>query len=571
MIKPEKGVLVAQRYELTRPLARGGMGSVWIERHRDLDVDVTIKFMGPSLIASADARMRFEREARVAARLDSQHVVHVQDYGVEDDTPYLVMELLKGESLAQRLARDGTLSLPAATPILHQMCKALRTAHEAGLVHRDLKPGNVFLARKDEEEVVKILDFGIAKAADLGDAQASTESGVLMGSVHYMSPEQIRSSRAVDHRSDLWSIGVILYRTLGGRLPFPGDKMGDVLVRVCTEPFSALSTLLPDLPTGIDGFFLRALERDPDRRFQSATEMSAAFGAMMIEVTSPPVAAAPPSSQPAWLSPRMTAVMPPQMPFPAAPPVAAPAAAASTVAMASPYGAPAPLRAPAGAMLTTPSAGVIPSPQSSAPTVPFVRPTPPLPGAYAPVAAAPFAQPLPPADPDTRTTGIRFGAQPPPLSAPPSSTVESPSHLSSSVTAMPRRPSRFPVVAAVIAPLALIAVAIVALTRSPSGSEAATSPAASPAASLQPPAPVPAPSPSPSPAAPPPAAATQAPALPASSPEASAEPPEASASAAPAEHAGKPTPKPRPAAGPNCNPPYRVDSRGVRVPKMECL
>src|SRR6185436_6077847 len=148
MITPGEGVIIAGRYTLVRPLARGGMGSVWIARHRELEIDVTVKFMAPMLVEALEARTRFEREAKVAARLRSQHVVQVLDYGVEDGTPYIVMELLKGESLSARIAREGRLPMPVAARIVVQICKALRTAHEAGLVHRDLKPANIFLALK---------------------------------------------------------------------------------------------------------------------------------------------------------------------------------------------------------------------------------------------------------------------------------------------------------------------------------------------------------------------------------------------------------------------------------------
>ncbi len=295
MIIPQDGVVIAGRYTLTRPLARGGMGSVWVARHRDLEIDVSVKFMDPSLVAASEARARFEHEARSAARLDSQHVVQVLDYGIENDTPYMVMELLKGETLAVRLSREGRLPLPAAARLVIQVCKALRTAHEAGLVHRDLKPGNVFLAIKDEDEVAKVLDFGIAKTTILGHAGTGTESGVLLGSAHYMSPEQVRNSSGVDHRSDLWSLGVILYRALVGRLPFPGKDFGDVMVRVCTDPFPAPSSIAPDLPARVDGFFFRALAREPERRFQSARELAEAFCSIAMEA--PPVSSSEPSEK----------------------------------------------------------------------------------------------------------------------------------------------------------------------------------------------------------------------------------------------------------------------------------
>jgi len=280
MMMPEVGVVVGGRYVLIRLLAKGGMGSVWIARHRELDVDVTVKFMMPTLIESTELRARFEREAKVAARLRSQHVVQVLDFGIDDGMPYIAMELLQGENLGDRMKREPRIPLPDAAQILGQVCKALRTAHEAGLVHRDLKPGNIFLAVKDGEHVVKVLDFGIVKETGKNDADevaGATETGVMMGSVHYMSPEQIRSSRQVDHRSDLWSVAVILYKMLTGNAPFPGTNTGDVMVRVCTNSFSAPSSVVPGLPASIDAFFVRALTRDPAGRFQSAQEMADAI------------------------------------------------------------------------------------------------------------------------------------------------------------------------------------------------------------------------------------------------------------------------------------------------------
>ncbi len=280
MITPAVGVVVGGRYVLVRLLAKGGMGSVWIARHRELDVDVTVKFMMPTLIESAELCARFEREAKVAARLRSQHVVQVLDFGIDDGMPYIAMELLQGESLSDRLKREPRFALPKTAQILGQVCKALRTAHEAGLVHRDLKPGNIFLAEKDGEQVVKVLDFGIVKETsknDADEAAGATETGVMMGSVHYMSPEQIRSSRQVDHRSDLWSVAVILYKMLTGNAPFPGTNTGDVMVRVCTDSCPPPSFVVPEIPAAVDAFFVRALTREPGGRFQSAQEMADAF------------------------------------------------------------------------------------------------------------------------------------------------------------------------------------------------------------------------------------------------------------------------------------------------------
>jgi serine/threonine-protein kinase len=282
MITIAEGQVVAGKLRLERPLARGGMGSVWVAHHLKLDAPVAVKFMEPALAASDTARARFEREARASAQLQSPHVVQVHDYGVEDDTPYIVMELLRGEDLGQHLQKSGRIPIAEALRIVEPVCKALRRAHEVGLVHRDLKPGNVFLARHDEEETIKLLDFGIAKAVSPGTPQANnvTRSGNLVGSPLYMSPEQIRRSKEVDHRSDLWSLGVILYQMLTGRPPFNEDEVGAVLVAICTDPIPEPSSLVPELGPEVDRFFARALARDPAHRFQNARELLDAFAAL---------------------------------------------------------------------------------------------------------------------------------------------------------------------------------------------------------------------------------------------------------------------------------------------------
>ncbi|WP_437627861.1 serine/threonine-protein kinase [Sorangium sp. So ce1151] len=274
-----EGSVIAGRYRLERMLARGGMGSIWVARHLQLDVGVAVKLMASEYAASTTARARFEREARAAAQLKIPNVVHVHDYGIEDDTPFLVMELLEGEDLETRLAREGRLTEAATLTIVTQVCKALRRAHEMGVIHRDLKPANLFLSRQDEDELVKVLDFGIAKAEGMLLAGKETKTGTLVGSPYYMSPEQVRRSKSLDRRSDLWSVGVIIYRCLTGRLPFPGEEIGEVFVAICTEDFPLPSSLAPELGPEVDRFFARALMRDPEHRFQSASELAEAFHA----------------------------------------------------------------------------------------------------------------------------------------------------------------------------------------------------------------------------------------------------------------------------------------------------
>ncbi|MDI1445983.1 serine/threonine-protein kinase [Polyangium sp. 6x1] len=298
-----EGSIIAGRYRLGRPLAKGGMGSVFFGEHLQLRTSVAIKLMAPALAASADARARFEREAQASAVIKSPNVVQVYDYGVEGDCPYIVMELLDGEDLERRLVRVGRLSLEATVDIVEQVCKALRRAHKLGLVHRDLKPANLFFSRHGDEELVKILDFGIAKANGPVLAGNATRTGTLLGSPQYMSPEQVRRGKEVDPRSDLWSLGVIAYRCVTGRLPFTGEEIGDLLVEICTDPIPAPSSIHGALGPDVDRFFERALTRDVGKRFQSADELADAFAALVrgsepmpMSSSSPNHALGPPSA-----------------------------------------------------------------------------------------------------------------------------------------------------------------------------------------------------------------------------------------------------------------------------------
>jgi serine/threonine-protein kinase len=275
--QPALGVIIAGKYRLERPLASGGMGSVWVARHLELDIELAIKFMGADLASTSEGRVRFQREAKAAALLQSPYVVSVQDYGVDDDLAYIVMELLKGEDLEDRLRRRKRLSVQETLTVLSQVSKALGRAHDLGIVHRDLKPRNLFLASAHDEEIVKILDFGIAKQIGAFSPAGATTTRQVIGSPHYMSPEQIRGAKDIDHRSDLWSLGVILFQTITGTLPFSGDVLIDVLNKVISGPLPLATQVAPDLPPGMDGFFLRALTRDRTQRFQSVREMTEAF------------------------------------------------------------------------------------------------------------------------------------------------------------------------------------------------------------------------------------------------------------------------------------------------------
>jgi len=273
------GHIIDGKYELERKLAKGGMGAVWIARHLKLNEPVAIKFMSADLAASKEALVRFEREATAVAQLQRKttHVVHIHDYGIDRDMPYIVMELLEGETLHTRLKRCGRLMLHEVAAVVEQLCRALRPAHQAGIVHRDIKPSNVFINRKSDEEVLKVIDFGLAKGDALEVTGESTKSGGVLGSPHYMSPEQATGNADVDHRSDVWAVGVVAYRAVVGKLPFPGSKLGDILVRVARDPAPPPSSLVQGLPAGLDAFFEKALAKEPEDRFQSVDELSSAF------------------------------------------------------------------------------------------------------------------------------------------------------------------------------------------------------------------------------------------------------------------------------------------------------
>jgi len=283
------GTLVG-KYRLESPLAQGGMGALWMARHVRLGTPVAIKFLIPSLATSRRSFARFEREAHAATVIQSPHIVQVHDFGVEQDTPYLVMELLVGENLGQRLARDKRLPLDETARILIQIGKALRRAHAAGIVHRDLKPGNLFLANDDDEEIVKILDFGIAKAKDT-PLPEQTEPGTMLGSPNYMSPEQAAGDRTVDHRADLWSLAVVLYQAVTGELPFQGATMGSVLRKVYLSAPRRVTEIDPELPPELDDFFHKALAKKRAERFQSIDDLVVAF----VSVAAPDESIPPPS------------------------------------------------------------------------------------------------------------------------------------------------------------------------------------------------------------------------------------------------------------------------------------
>ncbi len=271
-------VVIAERFRLNRQLGQGGMGSVWHATHLALDIPCAVKFIEGEIAQLPEAQARFEREAKAAAQLRSPHVVQILDHGVWLGTPYIAMELLDGEDFGKRLQRLGRMPAHDVLRIVGQVCRALTKAHSVGIVHRDLKPDNIFLVPDDDREIAKVLDFGIAKATGSGIDGSNTKTGAMLGTPYYMSPEQAQGIKAVDQRSDLWSLAVIVFQALTGKLPFESEALGDLLVRIIVAPVPMPSSFAPDLPPAFDRWWERASQRDPMARFQSARELGDSLG-----------------------------------------------------------------------------------------------------------------------------------------------------------------------------------------------------------------------------------------------------------------------------------------------------
>jgi serine/threonine-protein kinase len=291
------GEVIADRYEIVRALDSGAMGEVFEAMHRALHRRVALKVLRPELGVSDETMERFSREAQAAAAIGHPNIVDVIDLGIHDERPFLVMELLEGESLLQRMRGPCPPTVEAAVRIAAQVLSALASAHALGVIHRDVKPENVFVLAGSELRV-KLLDFGVSKFAPVHHSRrAYTRDGVVLGTPRYIAPEQWLDARRVDHRADLFSVGVLLYEMLTGTFPYPGDNESDIfrnLVEQAVEPV-APSTLRPEVPRGLDAVVLRALEAMPAARFPSAQDFLDAlqpFGAVGIEATD-----APPSSR----------------------------------------------------------------------------------------------------------------------------------------------------------------------------------------------------------------------------------------------------------------------------------
>ncbi len=299
---PASGEWIAGKYELVRVLGRGGMGVVYEARHRRLDERFAIKFLLPNALGQPDAVARFEREARASARLRSPYAVRVLDVDVDSSRgglPFMVMEYLEGQDLGTRLRTSGPPPVRLAIDFLLQALFAMAEAHARGIVHRDLKVSNLFVVEGPLGPMIKVMDFGISKLAPAPGERELTTTEMTLGTPSYMAPEQVMSSKTVDHRIDIWALGVVLYRMLTGTFPFLADNPTALAVAIATEPPVPITKHRDDLPPGLADVVMAALTRDLSARIPDAISFARRvepFGSGRISVSEQLALLTPPSS-----------------------------------------------------------------------------------------------------------------------------------------------------------------------------------------------------------------------------------------------------------------------------------
>jgi serine/threonine-protein kinase len=278
---PKPGTVLFGKFELQKVLGRGGMGIVVVARHLMLGQEVAIKFLHPVAMKDQDVMVRFVREARALASIQSEHVVRILDVGaLEAGEPYMVMECLEGTDLGRIVKQRGPLPIDEAVDYVIQACEPLAEAHAAGIIHRDLKPSNLYLAeRPDGTYIIKVIDFGIAKMVpkDGEEILSMTKSTNILGSPLYISPEQLRNAKGVDARADIWSLGVILYKLITGKPPFMASTVAELCTQIIMEPTPLAKPLRPEIPDGLQAIISKCLEKHRSNRYANVAELATAL------------------------------------------------------------------------------------------------------------------------------------------------------------------------------------------------------------------------------------------------------------------------------------------------------
>lgn len=321
---PFTGVVLGGKYRLEQKVGEGGMGKIYLSRHITLNKKYAVKMLNPEYSNNAEAIERFRREAVTAGELDHPNIINVNDIDYTDDgQAYIVMEFLDGRELRDELKKTPIVDPQRALRIIYQVSRALDAAHAKGIIHRDLKPENIFLIdRADQKDVVKILDFGISK---IKGARASnlTQTGMVIGTPHYMAPEQARGDKDIDTRVDTFALGAIAYEMFTGRLPVNGESPTAILMKILLEEPPPPESINPNLPPGVSTAIKKAMAKEPGDRFQSCMEfvdaLRMAFQVQQESLTTSgfiPAPVAPPSAQQQALPPSAQQAMPPSQSLP---------------------------------------------------------------------------------------------------------------------------------------------------------------------------------------------------------------------------------------------------------------